>query len=150
MTTLFDIIAQTESANIPTAQRFEPGVYDRVSHGAWDDVLTNVQKANRGCTHATCEVFYSTSYGATQIMGFNLYGPLGYTKDVNTFLNTPADQRAMFELFIEKKNIIYSVETLCSNLVARQRFGTIYNGNAGLYVPMMERAMRFLGLQVAA
>jgi len=145
---MFDIIAYVESKNNPHAMRFEPGVYDHLSAGGAMNVvaLNNIVKLNR-CSQATARTIYSTSWGATQIMGFNLYDGL-YAGDVVSFCADPIAQAAAFDGFCRKANLIASVTDMASTPMLRFHFAKIYNGDPNAYAPLIVDALKHFGLQV--
>ena len=91
-----DVIAHIESSGIQWVQRFEPVQYKASSSG----LRAKVARFNN-CSLPTADVYCAMSHGLYQIMGFNLYGAaLNYQKSVFEFLNSPADQLAMFNAYL--------------------------------------------------
>lgn len=144
---LFDVIGYVETKNTPRALRFEPATYARVASGAWTPLLDTIARINQ-CSQSTARMIYSTSWGAAQLMGFNLYD-LGYTLDVVTFANDVIAQAAMFEKFITAKGIAADVNTLATVPAARKFFARVYNGDADAYEPLIVQALEHFGVEVA-
>lgn len=147
--TVATIIAQVETGCNARELRFEPGVYRHITNGIDDAeraILASIIKINK-CSLGTAQMIYSTSFGIFQVMGFNLYGSLKYTKGIFDYVDSVADQNATFNLFCEQKKIVYTpVEFL--DKANRYNFARVYNGNPNAYEPMIEIAMRHFGVQV--
>lgn len=100
--TLQDIVATVESNNRPGAIRFEPDVYASPwqAFGAdWPATVQFIAQAH-DCSALTARMIASSSWGAYQVMGFNLWGPAvlcGLT--VPLFLTMPGTQSATFRRF---------------------------------------------------
>jgi hypothetical protein len=144
---LFDIISYVETKNNPHLIRFEPIVYANISKGfnaAQKAILESIQKIHL-CSFGTAQMIYSTSWGSTQIMGFNLYGMLEYKEPVWTFGDDPIAQAAMFNLFCEKNQIDYTVNQLESSQALRRTFALKYNGDAVAYTAMIDQALTHFG-----
>lgn len=127
---LYDVIARVESGDVNKQQyamRFEPGVYARPKFV--QDIIARIAKYNQ-CSQATAKMIYSTSWGACQMMGFNLYDPaFEYTKSVGEFMSSPLDQQATFVRFIRRKGINYDVQSLADMPAMRRQFALTYNGS---------------------
>lgn len=145
---LFDVIAWVESKNCPHATRFEPKLFDHVCNGGAvsGDVLTTI-KSIHNCSDMTARTIYCTSYGAVQIMGFNLYDG-HFAGDFVSFLCDPVAQFAAFDAFVDARKINYSVDDLCKSVDFRMDFAKKYNGDAVAYSAQIVLALVRFGLQV--
>jgi len=126
---LASVIAQIESGNNPHAMRFEPLVFQSpfpARPAAERSLITKIE-AIHGCSLATAEMIYSTSWGAYQIMGMTLYD-LGYAKPIMDFMTSPDDQLAMFNTFCTRRGIAFTVDQLRDDSAAREKFASRYNG----------------------
>lgn len=128
---LSDIIGAIESNNNRKAFRFEPETFARISNDpAAIQKVARIKQWNR-CSDGTAEMIYSTSWGAYQIMGLTLYD-LGYAGAVLDFIDFQAAQVDMFNRFVARNGINFSVDQLTgdtpSALHLRQQFAIRYNG----------------------
>ena len=144
--TLFDIIAWVETKNVQHAMRFEPSVYARVAD-QWLPEMVAAQKAN-SCSQGTARMIYSTSFGAAQIMGFNLYGQ-GYAGDISTFCWDIRAQETQFDAFVKRKNIVCTPEDLAGIPIVRRHFAQVYNGAPDTYAPLIAQALQHYGFGVS-
>lgn len=130
MTTLESIISDIESAGNRFAMRFEPHVFARTGEGKYG-VMVSLAKERNKCSFDTARVIVSMSYGAYQIMGFNLYDPhvIDYPKSVGAFLSDDMVQAGTFRAFCQRRNIYFPVKDLYDESV-RLRFAEVYNGPA--------------------
>lgn len=93
-------------------------------------------------------MIYSASYGAVQMMGFNLYGLCGYTKTVTEFLASQADQELILHKFLAANHLSdYSPEFLAVNKAERLVFAKTYNGSIDYNAPM-ELALKHFGFSI--
>lgn len=126
------IIADIESHNDPLAIRFEPGVYIRTqSQAARFDPMVELAKTRNNCTHETAKIICSISWGAFQIMGYNLYERhgLNYPFGALHFASDGEAQAQMFRLFCEARSIYFSLEELQTNQQNVLTFAKSYNGS---------------------
>lgn len=147
MPTLFDIIAYVETKHNYRLMRFEPLVYDRISQRQTlndNEILALIQKIHT-CSLGTAHMLYSTSFGAAQEMGFNLWGPHGSTMDVVSFLESPDEQMRVFNAFVAMDQIAYAPAQLYAP-AERLRFALKYNGAAS-YANLILDAMNHLGVK---
>lgn len=145
---LFDIVSYVETKNNPHLIRFEPTVYANISRTqtpAQVAILQNIQKIHL-CSFGTAQMIYSTSWGATQIMGFNLYGNLACQSPVWTLGDNQVSQVAMFEKFCTLHKIDYPVSDLVSDPEKKRQFALTYNGNAVAYSAMIDQALAHYGV----
>ena len=88
---MYELIAYVETCNNCKALRFEPATYAKLSITRSDSqklLIEKIQTANK-CSWGTALMIYSSSFGATQIMGFNLYGPMiNYQKSIMNLIQT--------------------------------------------------------------
>lgn len=139
--TLYDVISVVESNQNPYAMRFEPGVYARPQFN--QTIIDGIVRANH-CTQATAKIIYSTSWGAIQMMGFNLYDPaFGYAKSVGEYMNAALDQQAIFLRFCRRKNIAIDPIDLAASHTARNHFALTYNGSADYETPLIASLRHF-------
>lgn len=143
---LFDIIAWIESKNNPHAMRFEPGVYAGFTSKRTSNAWRNARAFN-ACSDGTADMIFSTSFGATQIMGFNLYDGL-YAGDVVKFMDDPIAQAVAFDSFCAQKQIKCTVDDIAGFPVLRAHFAKIYNGDANAYAAQIVYALRHFGVAV--
>jgi hypothetical protein len=82
------LIAWIESRNNPYAMRFEPTVHSNIHAKLFTDPIVSNIRAIHACTYETAAIIYSTSFGAYQEMGENLYdkGCINYPYTVAEFL----------------------------------------------------------------
>lgn len=146
---LFDVISWVESKNNPHAMRFEPAMYTHLSQGpgAWMQSILDKITAVHSCSHGTAMMIYSTSFGATQIMGFNLYDGL-YADDVASFMGDTIAQAAAFDSFCMRKQIKCTVEDIAGFPLLRSHFAKVYNGNADAYAAQIVYALQHFGIAV--
>jgi hypothetical protein len=71
-------------------------------------------------------MIYSCSYGDYQIMGFNLYGFLGYSETIFDFINSIMDQSHMFSMFLT--SIGFPSGPDFDDRVSLENFAHKYNG----------------------
>lgn len=148
---LFDIIAWVESKNNPHAMRFEPTVYEHVEGGTFisdpaDKIIANI-KTIHNCSQGTACMIYSTSWGATQVMGFNLYAGL-YNGTVVDFMADTIAQIGVFNAFCANKRIVCLPSDLATTPMLRSHFATVYNGDAVAYSAQIVYALLHFGFQV--
>ena len=147
MLDIFDLIAQVETGRNFEAMRFEDGVYARIVANRTDAqkvIIANIIKANGGqfgCSWHTALMIFSTSFGAAQIMGFNLYGRVcGFPGSVIDFMrpgqgaivNVIAEscQRVIFSHLLQSMNLGGATpENLAGSAAGRKAFAVDYNGS---------------------
>jgi|SRR5579859_1709931 len=121
---LASAVAQVESAGFPYAMRFEMGLFE-AGYGAGKPEISVIMGAHK-CNMVTARTIYCTSYGLFQIMGFNLYGPLGWTNAVAPFMFDPEQQLAMFNKFCSLNGV--DPQTFDWSDAAVEDFARKYNG----------------------
>lgn len=142
--TLARVIADVESNSRYGALRFERRIFNRITDQGSTPVTVAIAKACN-CSSDTAKMIYSTSWGAFQIMGFNIYDKgIGYTGDISTFLFNQDTQVAAFNTFIKTKGIEYSIEDL-KDEHTRNTFAVTYNGSTDYAVRVLA-SMKRLGL----
>ena len=150
--TLFDVIARIESSNWQAALRFEPTIYAKFSNVAYSQVhvdqINAIAKINR-CSRQTAEVIFSTSWGATQIMGFNLYGVCDWKAPFISFLNDETAQRVCFNAFCANQKLLFSPQQLADDWTKRELFAKRYNGSINYLGPLCD-ALRATGFKVVS
>lgn len=146
--TLWDIISRVESNGNLKALRFEPEYYQRrMARGDWNNsIIQNIRAANK-CSLGTARMIYCSSWGAVQIMGFNMYQTGGFRGSVAAFLNDEAWQVNEFRRFLVKNNLTeYTPERLAQDKAARVKFAKVYNG-AESYADLILQACQFYGVK---
>jgi len=148
---LNDLIGWIESKNDFKAFRFEPVVYARLSRFTDDSrplLLQRIVNANN-CSFGTARMIYSTSWGAYQIMGFNLYGQaLDCKAKIADLLGDQMIQSLMFDRFLKTINADgMTPRALALSPLARERLALKYNGSREYLVPMVG-ALRHFGFNV--
>jgi hypothetical protein len=141
-----DVVDLIESNDGRAELRFEPAQYaKKLQHNY--RAISAIIKAN-GCSNETAHVIYSCSWGAFQIMGFNLYDPddIGCTVSVFDFVCDMDRQRAAFYVFLHRAGIAFSIADL-RDPAKRLHFAAVYNGpaNAENYAAKISRALTALG-----
>ena len=151
---LFDIIATIESNNNFTAMRFELNVYTSIdiqfTRPNIKSLINRIKNIHK-CSYATANMIYSTSWGAIQIMGFNIYNPnFKYQKSIVDFLNSEDDQRSLFDKFITSLNLNYSPVILAQDANKRDDFARYYNGsgNIEVYSSLIKASLQQHGFEV--
>lgn len=142
---LLRVIKLIESSNNMGAIRFERKVFNRITDAGYTPALSNIQKANH-CSSDTARAIYSMSWGAYQIMGFNLYGDLKLSIPIFDYLKDYCMQDELAWAFInDVKKIGYSVDELKNDEIKRNHFAVTYNGSSNYAINIM-KAIKELGL----
>lgn len=122
-----ELIARVESAGRYDAMRFEPLTFARWL--AWRSsraTLARIMLANR-CSAPTAHVIACTSWGAFQIMGFNLYSENIACGSVGNFLASKTAQLTQFAKFCEQNHCVYTLDDMHDES-KRLAFARVYNG----------------------
>lgn len=146
--TLWDIIARVESNNHLGAIRFEPDYYaKRMQRGDWvGSIITRIREQNK-CSLGTARMIYCSSFGAVQVMGFNLYHNNTLSFSVAKYLNDEALQVNEFRRFLKNNALThYTPELLKVSHDARIHFAKVYNG-AVSYAELLNNAINYLGVK---
>lgn len=149
--TLFDVIALVESKCNFQAIRFEPVTYAAIlvsqKSSEKSKILKRIQDIH-ACSWHTAMAIYSTSYGAIQLMGFNLYFGNRYNKTVFDFAQDSLDQKLQFSMFLGNINMgMVTPEQLAADWQLRKKFALRYNGSEDYTVPLCA-ALKKLGFEV--
>lgn len=124
---LSSVIAWIESRGDVYALRFEPSIYAG-SRFVDYKLLQTIQACNN-CDENTARVIASTSWGAFQVMGFDLYNaPINYRGHIANFLCDPIKQTQTFNDFVDTRGIDYTVSDLAASQNRREHFALLYNG----------------------
>lgn len=139
--TLFQVISWVETKHNSRAVRFEPATYEKLSAVRTDSqkaIIANIMKRN-GCSWGTALMIYSSSWGETQLMGFNIYGPaVNYPGDIINFCMSETAQKSGFDALVKEMKLTdISVATLAVSSVARARFAVTYNGSVNYAVEIV-------------
>lgn len=139
------IIRRDESNDNPFAMRFERRTFNNVTNdGRITPVLARIMTIHH-CSQDTARVIYSTSWGAFQLMGFNLYNSkFGYSGTVASFLNDTDAQEDMYALFLQDDGINWVWDDLKNDETKLAQFAVKYNGSTD-YVTAMQQAAKELG-----
>lgn len=151
---LFDLIAWVETKSNCRAVRFEPATYAAIAAARSDSqklLIAKIQSAC-ACSWGTALMIYSSSWGAVQLMGFNLYADqIGYEKSIIDFCDDQGAQRTTFARFLAWKKLdTFSVDMLSASLTNRQAFGKTYNGDGAAYADAIAAALHHFNLPVSA
>lgn len=139
MVTLGDVIRRVESDNNPYALRFEVTVYDRMMRKVpRHPVLFVIQETNK-CSERTAGMIAATSWGAWQLMGFNVYGAGKYTRTIGEFLGSVAEQNLAAGYFLDAIGYSASQDFARIDVV---NFARLYNGpgNISVYSAKLQAA----------
>lgn len=140
------VIGWIESRNDPFALRFEPSVFS--GSRFVDYALLQVIQQCNNCSEDTSRVIASTSWGAFQVMGFNLYNsPFNYRGKIATFACDANKQLQIFYDYVDVKNIAYTVSDLAASALKREHFGLLYNGSAS-YADNIVASLKHYGVNV--
>lgn len=136
--TLADLVAAVESGNNQFAIRYEPNFVPSAL------AVKRCQNSQNGfCSVATAKIICASSWGKYQIMGENIYGLLNLSFSIGKFLSDPDSQREIFDSFLTKKNINFSLAEILSDQAKRDSFSIKYNGS-------LQYGQRLLGVYHAA
>ncbi len=149
--TLFELIAWVESRSTFGAIRFEPAVYDRFAAGkinkAGLEILARIVAVNK-CSQGTAKMIYSTSWGAVQIMGFNLYADPKFDMPIAEYLDGQGPQTRAFRSFLVSAGLQdFTPAILAKSKEARLKFSTKYNGSIA-YDLALRNALNHFGLEI--
>lgn len=150
--TMAEVVAWIESRNNAGAMRFEPATYNKFAgdvaklNKAVRDILARIQIVNR-CSVHTAAMIYSTSWGAFQMMGFNVYADDGAVP-ISEYLASPRIQAADFVAFLKRSGLQdFTPGKLAKDQSARYKFSTKYNGSIA-YDTALCAALAHFGLTV--
>ncbi len=143
--TLAQCIAQVESSGNPFAVRFEPALFNGSAQ-----FLSIQDRLPAWADEQTQRMINCTSWGAFQIMGFNLYD-LGYPLAPWDFLGSTEDQEHYLWKFFEAHiaRSIATPESPMESLTASDLnfIGRVYNGNGPQYSQALLAAYKELQAQ---
>lgn len=138
------LIKTIESSNNFGAMRFERKVFNRITDNGFTPVLGNIQRFN-SCSSDTARMIYSVSWGAYQMMGFNIYDKINIGVSVGDYLKDYCLQDETFYQYIQLKGIVYTIDELKNDQVKRDHFALKYNGSTD-YSIKIETYIKSLGL----
>jgi hypothetical protein len=156
---LSDVISQIESGNRLDAMRFESVDFeawmnDSAMEQTYQERVQHANDMHAPCTQNTAAMICFTSWGAFQIMGFNLYnkalGLIPKSVTVGKYLNDYNTQRIAFTRFVSAGR--FKEETFDFNDRAEVlRFAHYYNGpaNADKYADLMRSIYTGLRSKIA-
>jgi hypothetical protein len=149
--TPFEIIAWVETKANSMALRFEPATYTKLLASRTDSqqqIIANIQRAN-ACSWNTALMIYSTSWGAVQLMGFNLYGPVcKYSRSVIEYCDSDADQLESFNSLTNSMGFGgLTTDSFAASAATRLAFAGRYNGAAS-YADLISSSLQHFGVAV--
>ena len=146
MNKLAAVVSQVESAGFPYAQRYEPGVF---AGFAIAPAAISAAATGNHCSAVTARVLCSISFGLFQIMGFNLYGFLGWKQSVATFLYDTEQQLSTFADFCQHSGVNPATFDFTDE-AQLEHFARVYNGPGDIpnYVSKMKAALAALPPEV--
>lgn len=151
--TIAELIGWIESRNNSGAVRFEPATYNKFAgdiaqlNKAVREILARIQIVNK-CSVHTAAMIYSTSWGAYQMMGFNVYAQDGAVP-ISEYLALPRVQGEDFLAFLKRNGLQdFTPVKLAKDQALRYKFSTKYNGSIA-YDEAMRAALEHFGLAVA-
>jgi hypothetical protein len=123
------IIRSIESSGNNHAMRFERKIFNRITNAPNPLIESAIVKAN-SCTYDTARVIYSMSWGAYQIMGFNLYSGNSIARNCSIcdFLTDLTLQNDAFDAYCISRGINFSVEEMLNDPAKLKQFAVTYNG----------------------
>jgi hypothetical protein len=113
-------MAQVESDGNPLAVRFEQ------AHKPMARFIAGMGRV-AGCSLSTAQILCRMSWGKFQIMGDNLVD-LGLTVSPLQFCMSEALQESLFDKFLSKHGINFSLESVLNDAGNLHDFASIYNG----------------------
>lgn len=149
---LADLVAYIESRGSNSAIRFEPDTYNKFTNGApipkeASVILARIRTANN-CSIHTAAMIYSSSWGKFQLMGFNVYADVDYSRPVGEFLCCQTDQNARFAAFLKRNGLFnYNPAMLAQDQAQRSHFAMAYNGSID-YANAIIGALKYFGISV--
>ena len=155
---LFNLIAWVETKCNFKAIRFEPVVYAKVlafRSAAAKAIIARIIDCN-SCSWHTALMIYSSSWGAAQIMGFNLYGPTcAYMGNVVDYLSEGkaagyegsivlSNQEKTFDSLLATLGLTGATpQTLAIHAALRRQFAMDYNGSAKYMGALLDALKHF-------
>ena len=122
---LLEALARIESSGSQYAIRFEPATYLRKL--AFDKtIIQNIIKYNH-CSRETAFAIYSTSYGAWQLMGFNIYNN-NCEVSVGEYFADRALQEKSVGVYLKQRGLEKITAQDLLDQKVRENFARKYNG----------------------
>lgn len=153
MVNIFDLISWIETKNSLCAVRFEPAVFKNISENkmsrARQDIINNIAKIHN-CSNGTAMMIYSSSWGASQVMGFNLYDQSICDSRFNfyMYLGDGIEQARATDAFLRHVDLDQCTsEMLADDHHERLNFAIKYNGAIAYEKPMID-ALKHFGLEI--
>ena len=146
--TLSELIAWIESRDTTSAVRFEPATYAKFENATPNkvvsEILARIKTANK-CSDATARMIYSTSWGAHQLMGFNIYSD-DFPMPIGEYLVSQSAQQGRFLAFIKRAGLQdFTPGNLAKSHELRLKFAMRYNGSID-YEKVILTALDHFGL----
>lgn len=146
--TLSELIRRIESRDTTSAVRFEPSTYNKFAvvnpniSKAAKEIWDRIALVNK-CSRATAAMIYSSSWGAHQIMGFNLYAD-DFPMPVGEYLVSQSAQEGRFLAFVKRNGLQdFTPEILAKSHEMRLKFAMKYNGSIAYEQPMLAALAHF-------
>jgi len=141
--TLANLIAYVESNNNQFSMRFEEKYFQRKLDVA---ILHKIKMFNI-CSFSTAKMIASTSWGAYQIMGINLYSVCGFSDEIGKYLCDVSLQYESFVNFIRarvfKKDTISSCYSVLKELKQIKEFWNNVNGKYGYKLEKLKEYLSY-------
>lgn len=130
MASLATVIAAVESRNNAGAFRFERAVFDHLTVDSGKRALMQrIAQFNPDSSHDTCAMIAATSWGAYQVMGFNLYADdFPAPVSIARYLGNPLAQLQSFQWYTAKHHIDFGLPDFVSDAAKLTKLATLYNG----------------------
>lgn len=139
------IIARIESRGNYSAIRFERRVFNAITNAGGNKITDRIRSIH-SCSQDTAKVLYSMSFGAYQIMGFNIWGILEYSHKYIDFINDKSAQNNCFQSFLLQKAIAFSPEEMARDPDKALKFAIRYNGSPN-YATLIKNALDYYGVK---
>jgi len=154
MPTMPELISFIETKNNRAAVRFEPATYNKfgdvgaLKNAEAQKIIARIQIINR-CSVHTAAMIYSSSWGAHQLMGFNIYADQEFDIPVGEFLACDTIQLKAFMSFLNRNALQnYTAAGLAANHPQRLKFSIRYNGSIAYEQPMIA-ALKHFGVAIS-
>lgn len=128
MISLGAVIKQVESSNNYGAMRFELSVFDKLNKRKIVPTFLVGAKVKNKCSYQTALMICATSWGAWQLMGFNIYKVCEFPGTIRDFLCDPSEQDRCAELFLQSRGFSSATDFATISKDELAKFASIYNG----------------------
>lgn len=138
------IISRIESRSKYSAIRFERRVFNAITNSGGNSTTEKIRVVH-SCSQDTAKCLYSCSFGAYQLMGFNIWGILEYSGKYADLVANHQVQDNLFQAFLINKGIAYSPQDLLDP-VKRLAFALRYNGSK-TYADLIKNSLDYYGVK---